>query len=309
MLESTFWKRIALCLVLVALCAWITGASESFKSCVHTGKDAEPYKTRHESSAGVDRALIRLDLDRLCAGEFTDKNQGSIVALGTVALAVFTFTLWRATTGMLATAHEQSEAMERSIYQSTLAARAMQSVAESMATNVSALKETVATNKEIAARQKSFGEAQMRAYISVRVGEFYPQDRARDAPLQVHPIIVNDGHTPAHDLTFRGRVVVRPFPPGAEFDFSLPPLAEERSVITVGPHQTTSMPFHAQQWYSDEEVAEFKIATQKRVYCYGTVNYKDAFGAEHHTNFCYSTIWSVQGNPMGIWTRRHNDSD
>ena len=120
-------------------------------------------------------------------------------------------------------ATDQTTDMRASIAQATRAASAMERVAASMAENVESIKASVATSQEIAQRQKLLGEAQMRAYISVKVGAYYPQDRERNAPLQIHPMIVNDGHTPAHDLTFRGRVVALPFPPGPDFDFSLPP--------------------------------------------------------------------------------------
>jgi hypothetical protein len=46
----------------------------------------------------------------------------------------------------------------------------MEGVSASMAVNTTQIVESVATTKEIAARQKSLGELQLRAYLSVVIG-------------------------------------------------------------------------------------------------------------------------------------------
>jgi hypothetical protein len=300
------------CVTLVlTIAAWGATYSPSYRKCVsdhanHKGGDkGSNLNESIASGSGVEVLPVFL----LCEGAFIDENNGTITALATLAIAAFALTLWRATTGMLNAAGEQSGAMERSIAESAKSAAAIEDVAKSMSRNTELIGDTVAANKVIAERQRVFGQMQMRAYLTILVGSFYEQDFGKNASLQIHPTILNTGNTPAHEVSYRGCIVVRPFPPGPDFDLTMPPLPEEGSRITIGPHQTTSMPFNADRWYSDEEIAEIKLARDSRVYIYGTVNYIDVFGYPHFTNFCYSTVWSVQGAPMGIWTRRHNDCD
>jgi len=305
MLGRIFWMRVVFGLVLTGAIVWITGSSASFKECIDEGKNAAPYKALHESASHVGRALLRLDLDGVCAGEFTDKNQGSIAALATAALAFFTFTLWRATSGMLASAKEQSGAMERSIAQATLAAKAMQSVADSMAINVSALSETVATNKEIAARQKVLGEMQLRAYISVVIGGAIYQDRENKLRFEGRPMLVNDGNTPANRVVHKTIAAILPVP--LPNGFVLPePQSAEAGEGMIGPRQNRILTGIVSEFVDDGEVASIKRGDGKALYVWGSVNYEDAFRKPRRTDFCQILTWLPNGALLGYYVPDRN---
>ena len=239
---------------------------------------------------------------------FHDWGEG-LIAIGTLMLALFTGTLWDATRNLLNSAKEDGERMERSIAEAASAATAMQSVAKSMAENTKQIIKTVKLNEVVAERQKVLWQMQMRAYLSVLVGNFYEQDAAVGAFMQAQPVVLNTGNTPAKNVRFKGVVDIRPFPPGPTFDFRLPDTDSEASATTIGPRQDNFMPFAATRRFSDEEIIEAHRAIHSRVYIYGTINYDDTFTESHITNFCFTVVWNAAGKPVAMWTARHNDSD
>jgi hypothetical protein len=56
----------------------------------------------------------------------------------------------------------------------------------------------------------------------------------------------------------------------------------------------------------DAEVDAIKTGTQRRVYIWGTVMYRDEFGAEHQTEFSQSIIWLPNGTVFGNYHRRNS---
>ncbi|HXP29955.1 MAG TPA: hypothetical protein VN832_02615 [Stellaceae bacterium] len=89
---------------------WIVATSEAFQKCVHERKNDRGYSALHESPSVVARAVVRWrDLNRACVGDFTDKNQGAILALATAVIAWFTISLAQATRLI----HRHSEVSER----------------------------------------------------------------------------------------------------------------------------------------------------------------------------------------------------
>jgi hypothetical protein len=306
-MSKRHWKLAAFVAAVIVVAFWVIGTSEAFKNCVHERKNAKPYSALHESPSIIRRAVIRLDLDRVCAGDFTDKNQGSITALATAVVAVFTFTLWRSTSGMLKSAMEQSAATERAIVESAKAAKAMGSVAESMEINVGALKETVATNKEIAARQKILGELQLRAYVSVVIGDAIYQDRAEGLRFEGRPLLVNNGHTPADKVVHTSRSAILPVPLPSDFVFPDPPAATSDENM-IGPHQTRILSGVVEDYCDDVEVGNIKRGTGKALYTWGTVTYEDAFKVKHRTNFCQILTWLPNGRILGYYVPNRNDA-
>jgi hypothetical protein len=105
-----------------------------------------------------------------------------VIAIYTVVLGIATIRLWRSADNQLAEfrrslniAEEHAGHMASSVTEAARAATAMEGVAGSMAENVERLRETVEINRGIGNRQKTFGEMQMRAYISVLAGSLSDQ--------------------------------------------------------------------------------------------------------------------------------------
>lgn len=152
----------------------------------------------------------------------------TIIALGTLALAFFTFTLWRATNSMLVSAREDGERMERSIAEAANAAAAMKSAAKSMDINTDQIIRSLR-------HQETFGKSQLRAYISVLIGEaLYQND---DIRFETSPVIMNTGHSPAKNLIFKISAATLPVPLPKNFKLYLPRI--QRGSNLLGPQQTS----------------------------------------------------------------------
>lgn len=106
-----------------------------------------------------------------------------IALIGAVQTAVFGIQARRLRQTILkmdAIAADQTRDVRDSIAQATRAAEAMEGIAESMATNVGSVRETVAINREIADRRKLVTELQSRAYLTVVFDVMVPQSIATE---------------------------------------------------------------------------------------------------------------------------------
>jgi hypothetical protein len=93
--------------------------SETFTNCVHERKNRKEYEALKERSGVLGGAIImeraRLRLLYVCVGDFTDKNNGAIVALATLMVGVFTFTLWRSNSRLWKASIEQTAIAKRAL--------------------------------------------------------------------------------------------------------------------------------------------------------------------------------------------------
>jgi hypothetical protein len=173
----------------------------------------------------------------------------------------------------------------------------MGSVAKSMATNVDQIVETVRINREIAARQKTLGEAQLRAYVSVNVGGAFYQDS--NFVFEANPILHNIGGTPAHRVRWRIAADVLPVPLPEDFGFPLPerPKKLGRSLL-LAPQQTFELRAIVGRRIADEEVPKTKAGVDLSLYVWGIVTYRDIFRKQHRTTFAQQIFWRPAG-PVG----------
>ncbi len=218
--------------------------------------------------------------------EIVQESSETIIAFGTLALAFFTFTLWRATNSMLVSAREDGARMERSIDEASRAAIAMQSVAKSMEINAAEIVRSVK-------HQETFGQAQLRAYISVLIGGArYQDDTIR---FEASPIIINTGHSPAKNLRYRISADILPVPLPADFKFPLP--KDSRGSNLLGPQQTSQMIAVVAERIAEEDVERTKAAIGCSLYVWGRIRYEDIFGITRRCTFCQQIYWVALG-PM-----------
>jgi len=201
----------------------------------------------------------------------------------------------------------QTADMQASIAQGSRAAAAMQSVAESMAINVAALKETVATNKEIAARQKTLGELQLRSYISVIIGTAIYQDRANNLRFEAKPLLVNYGSTPARKVRHVTYAAILPVPLPKDFKFTYPEV-ESGGENLIGPHQNRTLSRIVEDYVDDTEVERIKRGMGHALHTWGFVTYEDAFGVPRRSNFGQILIWLPNDQVQGYFLPDMNDA-
>jgi hypothetical protein len=51
-----------------------------------------------------------------------------------------------------------------------------------------------------------------------------------------------------------------------------------------------------------------RVESRKKMYVFGTIYYRDAFGEERRTNFCQYGMWEINGRLSVRNTERHNDA-
>jgi len=269
-------------------------------------------------------------------------SDNRLIGIGIVQCIIFGFQLWvfgrqatrlretvkemekgtKATQDLARAADGQTLHMERYIGEAARSAAAMERVSESIATSAQAATESVATSKEIAARQKNFGQMQMRAYLSVVIGTGIYQDKKRNIFFEVLPTLINNGYTPAHKVTYKARAGILPYPLPESTTLE-PPENLFKSAAVLGPRQTFTLnaparsPVAVDGFFTDEEVELIKRGTiGQRLYIWGTVTYEDVFGVPRFTNFCHSIVWvqikngkTTTETVYGHYASRHNDAD
>jgi hypothetical protein len=106
---SHHWKAILFGSVALAAAFWIVGTSEAFRDCFKQTKSANHYQSLRENPSIVVRSVVRLDLNRVCIGQFANKDVGALSVLAAFIVALFTFTLWRSTDRLWIASERQRE--------------------------------------------------------------------------------------------------------------------------------------------------------------------------------------------------------
>jgi hypothetical protein len=195
----------------------------------------------------------------------------------------------------------QTADMQASIAEAGRAAKAMEDVAAGINANVE-------TTRRMAENQREFWQQQMRAYVSLRYQGTIHQDDTTDYKFEVGMIIANTGHTPAHGVRYVAKLEVLPLPLPDDFAFDLPDIPVNSAGV-LGPQQIFSVRTPIDRMLTNDEITAVKTGQEERLYIYGSVTYKDAFGELHYTNFSQRLEWLRDGvTANGFNTLNHNDA-
>jgi hypothetical protein len=283
-------KRLIAGTVVAGIAAtWLCYAlysTKPFQNCL--GAKQDEYKTSHEIEEyppkGPLVTFINARNDTVCAFSVLYDYRDAVTAVATIFIAFFTLTLWRSTDKLWKEAKDS-----RSLTLLTVNA--------------------AATSANAASRLAKATERQLRAYISVRTERVVEQNEDFGQPFVVLPDCTNDGQTPAHDVCYNARADVLPYPLPDDFDF---PMKPEQAAITstavVGPRGSFQIGAVLDRFCDRNEIGQLIHGKTRRLYCYGTVRYRDAFGEIRHTNFCQSIQLRSDGTPLGENTKHHNDA-
>jgi hypothetical protein len=278
--ERSFWLLVWL-LVFVGV-GTLVDYSKTFTDCIHDHKNDKDYHQLREgvgvSSGAVKRTETRARLLYACAGDFTDKNNGAIVAFATVMVGFFTFTLWRSTYRLWQSSLEHAGHAERAI-----------KVSEQSA------------------------ERQLRAYVTMSGFEATAISDANGRIMRWRfaPTWENAGQTP----TRRGRNHINwsffsrgDLPDDSGFADLGGPLAGENAQLVIGPR--TKVGGEAAE--IDVDWLWASIALQATIFIWGWTEYDDLFADEtprHRTEFCSYLRWTTPPDimvPGGVSLRVHS---
>jgi hypothetical protein len=297
--------RAAIILVCVISClSSVAGVASAAVEQSHGAASTAKGDGRHEADKllfqqPISVSIVRSAEDerRLADGdhkELAKESNDKLVAYSTVALAVVTLALavwtallWKATVRLgrdaKETSERQSEEMQRSIAEATRAAAAMEAVARSAAMSANVGAESVATLKEVTAKQ-------MRAYLSVIMNGGVFQEKDKGFRFEIKPVLANTGNTPAHKIRYWAKIAVFDSPLPDNFDF---PDGDDVVVssFALGPHQNVVLNAIMPDLLDDDEALEVKAGKNKRLYIWGKVSYVDVFEQERFTKFSHSIFW------------------
>jgi hypothetical protein len=159
---------------------------------------------------------------------------------------------------------------------------------------------------------KDTEKRQLRAYIGV----VSPPDNQRINPffLPIVPIVRlnarNFGQTPAYKVTYVARLDIRDHPLPKDTDYTVEAI-EGFNPVTIFPgvFDMGEIKLVAKRPLNATEIASIQGGKTKRLYAWGTVNYRDVFDAPHYTEFCIGffnlTITDIQFEPCD----EHSGSD
>ncbi len=235
---------------------------------------------------------------------------GAIVFIGVIQTVVFGIQakrLKQTIDKMDAISAQQTKDVRASITEATRAAKAMEDIAGSTASNVESVKTTVAINREIADRQKLVTELQSRAYLTSVFDFMIPQDQRNGVKFEPRIRIVNKGNTPARNVRFTMRAEVLPMPLSDDFNF---PLSEKMldSSSDIGPGLDRVISAVVPEMLSATEAHEACMGGKRRAAAWGIVQYRDAFEIERFVRF--GVTYTQFGTTWMSWdTPKHNESD
>jgi hypothetical protein len=216
----------------------------------------------------------------------------ALVAIGFLQLLVFgiqAHQLWKT----VMTGTEQSKDMKDSIAAANRSAVAMEITAKNLEISTKAALESVDAIKK-----------QMRAYITVNTGGAIFQDRTKDLRFEGKPTLVNDGHTPAHNVCYRAKAAILSVPLPADFAFPLPDKPNVGAL--VGPHQTVTMNAIVDDFCEDKDIEKIKRGVGIGLFMWGIITYEDAFGQPHETKFCHNITWLPNDSIWGYFIPGQN---
>ncbi len=284
-----------------------TGATQNTSQGDQRGSDANPVVIKVVPAPNAEKHAAKQEEIEGQKARREERLIGATISLAviTLFLAAFTAGLWWATYRLAKEAKEssatQAAKMGESVSQSARGAAAMEYVAVSMAASAQTAQDAVAT-------QKDFWQRQMRAYVSVLVGNATAQLRP-GLKFDARPILRNTGNTPAHRVRYRIMADILPVPLPADFHFALPQRNDQQG-MTVHPHQPFDLFALVNHFVPDDEVEIIKIATSGRaLYCWGLVEYDDAFGNARATKFCHMILWLPGAGIYGHYDGRFNEAN
>jgi hypothetical protein len=144
-----------------------------------------------------------------------------------------------------------------------------------------------AHTENLVATARDTAERQLRAYLQVT-----PDQNSVVWINTVHipacrVFVKNAGQTPAYEVQADGAINPAPFPLREPLSEFLSP--EEQFRLVIHPGEGHTINFIGDRLLTEDEVDRLVPGKDLRLYLYGQVRYKDAFGKDRYTRFRMST--------------------
>lgn len=282
------YKRLFVVVIVTLLATLIVSQTETFQQCFHAKKNEKRYQVLRERRSILDDAIKRLgtraQISYVCTWSFTEKNNGAIIALATIALSAFTFTLWRSTDKLWRTTEGHSRHLEESV------GVARQSAGAAITAAKAAEKGNRINQQIYAANQRPWVSFEVTVGGPLRYDvngmnvtlDFTVRNVGRTPALYVFPApslhLRREGHR--DDLAVQQRLCAQE---------RERPVSQREIGVTVFPGQVVTLP-HMIISVSKEEVIAGTLPRTKWLVpiIVGCINYQSAFEEiRHQTRFIY----------------------
>jgi hypothetical protein len=290
--------RWAICGGATLVVGLIIQQSDAFTNCIRAHKNTKEYQALHPGRSVVDSSAIRtrLRLNYVCAWEFTDKNNGAIIALATIALSAFTATLWQATRGLQELGRLQQTDMQTSQAEAMAgvcaAAEAQERVLQQQSAATDAVARAAQESAEIARRALTELERPF-AFVEVTQSGIGPGPLCRFTISltgeQFRFRVVNHGRTPAFlidRLTFwpiEAGMTARPYP--------IDPKTQPGNTFPSGCTSSGDSPYeeivHLFKVCDAQRLLEEADWYKNRMFFIGYIRYSDIFCNRCISGFCF----------------------
>jgi hypothetical protein len=278
MKRNRAWLILVIGLIFLVIVDRIYVFNISAYSLHSTTKYSEKYKNDEQSANSPMLAFVA-DIE-----EFIDTHEKLFIVLATIAIAWFTFTLWKATEGLFAMSKTQAIDMRESL-------RISRESADSA-------KKTVETMRDTA-------EKQLRAYISIEKSQIISVPiLLSNRNFKIAVFAKNYGQTPAYDLTFSANVTVT-----NPINMVLPAAIDMPMPSIVGPTAYTTRVLNTAA-LTRAEIDDCR--SMKKCLCvYGEISYRDAFNETRHTSYRFVLGGSAGFDSEGVmaYAAEGNDAD
>jgi hypothetical protein len=147
-------------------------------------------------------------------------------------------------------------------------------------------------------------QAELRAYLSIGIGQATFQERDKGLRFEGRPILTNNGHTPAHNVSYKASAAILPNPPPSNFPFPL--VTEQSGGATLGSGDHFILNAVVEDFVPDEDVPKIMAGKDLALYVWGIVTYNDIFEEKRETCFFQCLTWLPNGEIWGRHMRTHN---
>lgn len=187
-------------------------------------------------------------------------------------------------------AQSQTADMQAAIGEAGRSASAMERVSKAMRRNTLLIRQNLRMARESNERQRLVSELHGRAYLTVAFLNMIEQNAA-GMRFQPRAVILNKGNTPAYNVRSYTSTGVYPADLPPQFVFPVPVLPAEAPGSIIGPGMDRIVSSVAPESYPPDIENEIRRGLQNRLYLWGEVRYRDAFGSERVTKYA---CWFLQ---------------
>lgn len=158
-------------------------------------------------------------------------------------------------------------------------------------------------------------QKQLRAYVYVKPPPAGIQGVTVGSTAFAVVALRNSGQTPAYEMKIRGNIGFGPYPlePNQRFiegpyggSMVLNPESETTTGGVVSSRDDTSNAEKLKNAISRSDLDTIRDGTKRRLYLFGSVTYRDAFGAERHSDYCFAYYGAGRTLTTMNYCDRHN---